>query len=228
MAILVEYNKDWSKLYKQHVKLIKRKLGIKHSNTFHIGATAIKDMPARPVIDILVVLYDEKAVQGLLEIGYKPAPDGSYILHTDKIDYSVRLAIIGYTMRLEKHKQLEMIEPYLAIPFYLSENKEAAAEFAQKKRTLAAQFEHDPDAYQEAKKQLLDEILPVAMNYKNQRDKSLSYIAIGMCLGCSIGMCFGVAMNNIGVGMCIGISVGMCLGLALGAAQTKKDGDKHE
>ena len=211
MAILVEYNKDWSKLYKQQSKLIKRKLGIKCTGTCHIGATAIKDMPARPVIDILVVLADEKAVHGLLEMGYKPAPDGSYILHTDEIDYSVRLA---------KSKQIETVEPYLAIPFYLSENKNAAIEFAQKKRELAVQFEHDPDAYQEAKKRLLDEIFPAALSYKKQRDKSSSYMAIGMCLGCGVGMCFGAAFDNIGIGMCLGISVGMCLGLALGSSKS--------
>ena len=101
-------------------------------------------------------LGTRKISQKLFEMGYKPAPDGSYILHTDEIDYCVRLAMIGYTIRLEKQKQIEMIEPYLAIPFYLSENKNAANEFAQKKRELAAQFESDPDAYQEAKKQLLD------------------------------------------------------------------------
>ena len=212
MAILVDYNKDWSKLYKQQAKLIKRKLGIKCTGTYHIGATAIKDMPARPMIDILVVLADDRAAHGLFEMGYTPAPDGSYILHTDEIDYSVRLA---------KHKQIETVEPYLAIPFYLSENKNAANEFAQKKRELAAQFEHDPDAYQEAKKQLLDEILPVALSYKKLRDKAASYMAIGMCLGCGVGMCFGVAMNNIGIGMCIGVSVGMCLGLVLGRSGEK-------
>ncbi len=214
MAILVEHNKEWSKLYKAQTKLIKKKLGIKCTGTYHIGATAIKDMPARPMIDILVVLSDERAVHGLFEMGYKPAADGSYILHTDDMDYSVRLANL---------KDYQAVAPYLAIPFYLSDNKEAVAEFAQKKRELAAQFEHDPDAYQDAKKQLLDDILPVALSYKKQRDKSTSYMAIGMCLGCGIGMCFGVAFDNIGIGMCLGVSVGMCLGLALGSQQNKSN-----
>ena len=214
MAILVEYNKDWSKLYKEQAKLIKRKLGIKCTGTYHIGATAIKDMHARPVIDILVVLADDRAAHGLFEMGYTPAPDGSYILHTDDMDYSVRLA---------KRKQIETVEPYLAIPFYLSENKNAANEFAQKKQELAAQFENDPDAYQEAKKQLLDEIFPVALSHKKQRDKASSFLAIGMCLGCGVGMCFGVALDNIGVGMCIGMAVGMCMGLALGRSSDKTD-----
>lgn len=228
MAILVEYNKEWSKAYKKQAKQIRRKLGSKCSATFHIGATAIKDMPARPVIDILVVLYDAKALQKLLEMGYTPAPDGSYILHTDEIDYSVRLAVKGYTIKIEKQKQLEFIEPYLAISCYLSDNKKAAADFVQKKRALAAEFENDPDAYQEAKKQLFDEMLPVAMDYKKQCDQKLgTHIAIGMCLGMSIGIALGAAMGNMGIGMCLGVSIGMCLGVALGAFNINKTNKKE-
>ncbi len=164
------------------------------------------------MIDILVVLSDNSAAHGLFEMGYKPAPDGSYILHTDQMDYSVRFG---------KTKQIETVAPYLAIPFYLSQNKNAANEFAQKKRELAAQFEHDPDAYQMAKNQLLDDILPVAMSYKKQCDKASAYLGLGMCLGCGVGMCFGVALGNVSIGMCIGVSVGMCLGLVLGRSGEK-------
>lgn len=217
MAILTEYNKEWSKLYKAEAQRIKKAFGLK-CMVCHIGATAIKNMPARPEIDILVVLTEKADVLKFAELGYIYGQDGTYSLHTDEMDYTVRLA---------KNKQLETTAPYLAITMYLSENKEAAAAFAQKKREIAAEFENDTDAYQAAKKQLLNEIEPAALAHKAQRDKAVSYLPIGMCLGMSVGMCFGVATGNVPLGMCIGVAVGMCIGVALGAQQNnKKDKDR--
>lgn len=217
MAILVEHSKDWSKLYRAEAQRIKKAFGLK-CMVNHIGATAIKNMPARPEIDILVVLTEKADVLKFAELGYIYGQDGTYSLHTDEMDYTVRLA---------KNKQLETTAPYLAITMYLSENKEAAAAFAQKKREIAAEFENDTDAYQAAKKQLLNEIEPAALAHKAQRDKAASYLPIGMCLGMSVGMCFGVATGNVPLGMCIGVAVGMCIGVALGAQQNnKKDKDR--
>ena len=217
MAILVEHSKDWSNLYRAEAKRIKKAFGLK-CMVNHIGATAIKNMPARPEIDILVVLTEKADVLKFAELGYIYGQDGTYSLHTDEMDYTVRLA---------KNKQLETTAPYLAIAMYLSENKEAAAAFAQKKREIAAEFENDTDAYQTAKKQLLNEIEPAALAHKAQRDKAAAYLPIGMCLGMSVGMCFGVAIGNVPLGMCIGVAVGMCIGVALGAQQNnKKDKDR--
>ena len=48
-----------------------------------------------------------------------------------------------------------------------------------------------------------------------------NYIAIYMCLGISIGLSFGTALNNISIGMCIGIAVGIAIGSALDAQDKK-------
>ena len=215
MAILVEHSKDWSKLYRAEAKRIKKAFGLKCYNTHHIGSTAIKDMPARPVIDILVALYEKADVRKLAELGYTDAGNHTYTMHTDNTDYCVH--VVTY-----KYKDGSNIIPHLALTMYLSENKEAAAAFAQKKREIAAEFEHDIDAYQAAKQQMIVEIRPTALAHKQQRDKAAAYLPIGMCLGMSIGMCFGVALDNIALGMCIGMGVGTCLGLALGRINENK------
>ena len=226
MAILVEHSKDWNKLYKAEAQRIKKAFGLK-CMVCHIGATAIKNMPARPEIDILVVLTEKADVLKFAELGYIYEQDGTYSLHTDEMDYTVRFEIHEKKMRPDRLGGIRSIEPYLAIAMYLSENKEAAAAFAQKKREIAAEFENDTDAYQTAKKQLLNEIEPAALAHKAQRDKAAAYLPIGMCLGMSVGMCFGVATGNVPLGMCIGVAVGMCIGVALGAQQNnKKDKDR--
>ncbi len=63
------------------------------------------------------------------------------------------------------------------------------------------------------------------MDKKNNNDQ-FPYLPIFMCIGVSIGVAIGAAMDNIGIGMCIGCSVGVGLGSALDAANRAKKEDK--
>lgn len=219
MTMITEFDKEWYKLYKAQAKLIKKTLGAACSATYHIGSTAIKDMPARAIIDILIFLYDPGAAQKLFGIGYTTNDGDTFFSKSENgIGYTVRVIEKKGGRFLEKD-DYEAAAPYLAVPLYLSENKDAAAEFAQKKRALA---DLDPREYANGMKQLLDEITPVALEYKRAADKRGTYMAIGMCLGMSIGMAIGTALGNTAMGMCLGTSIGMCLGLALGSNQKSK------
>lgn len=65
-------------------------------------------------------------------------------------------------------------------------------------------------------------------NDKNT-DNKMQYMPIGMCLGLSIGMAIGAAMDNIGVGMCFGLGIGLCFGSAIDAHNRKKsDSDPQD
>lgn len=63
---------------------------------------------------------------------------------------------------------------------------------------------------------------------KNDSDKQIQYMPIGMCLGLSIGMAIGAAMDNISIGMCFGLGIGMCFGSALDSANRAKDQESKE
>lgn len=45
---------------------------------------------------------------------------------------------------------------------------------------------------------------------------------IGLCLGMSIGLCFGTAMDNMALGLCLGMGVGLCFSVALGHKEEKQ------
>ena len=219
MAILVEYNKDWSKLYKQQAKLIKKTLGKPYVGTYHIGSTAIPGVPAKPVIDIMVLLKDIEAAKQLVALGYVESSDGTYTLQESAISYK------AYCVDANDH---DAIDAHMGILGKHRASKKDTQAWIEQKQVWAQQFGEDEQAYEDAKKAYFEQIAPEARE-KNRSDQKLgSSMAIGMCLGMGIGVALGSAMGNIGVGMCIGISVGMCLGVALGAAQTKKGGDKHE
>ncbi len=214
MAILVEYNKDWSKLYKEQAKLIKKTIGKSCVATQHIGSTAIPDAPARPVIDILLLLKNTETAQQLAALGYSDNGDGTYLLQGDTVSYLV------YCADLNDH---DTIDTHMGLLNHLRTSKKSIQDWSEQKQAWAEQFANDAQGYESAKKAYFEQIAPGARDKQRHDQKLGSSLAIGMCLGCGVGMCFGVAMNNIGVGMCIGMSVGMCLGLALGHANDKTD-----
>ena len=60
---------------------------------------------------------------------------------------------------------------------------------------------------------------------KKKPDNQVQYMPIGMCLGISVGMAIGSAMDNISVGMCLGLGIGMCIGVAIDNANKAKQDD---
>lgn len=58
---------------------------------------------------------------------------------------------------------------------------------------------------------------------KKDSENQMQYMPIGMCLGLSVGMAIGAAMDNISIGMCMGLGIGMCFGSAIDAANRAKN-----
>ena len=57
---------------------------------------------------------------------------------------------------------------------------------------------------------------------KQNEQKSGSFNPIGLCIGAGIGLCFGVALDNMGLGLCLGLSIGLCYAVALGHKKEDK------
>jgi len=54
------------------------------------------------------------------------------------------------------------------------------------------------------------------------------YMALGMCLGISIGTGIGAALDNIPFWMSTGLSIGLCVGLALDSNNRNKADDAEK
>ncbi len=63
---------------------------------------------------------------------------------------------------------------------------------------------------------------------KNDSNNQIQYLPLGMCIGISIGMAIGAAMDNIPIGMCMGMGIGMCFGSALDNANRAKNEENKE
>lgn len=212
MGYLVEHDKEWGKLYRTQAKLIRKTLGKACIATEHIGSTAIAGVPARPIIDILVICKDTDACNRLDTLGYKSDDNGTYILQGDTV---------GFCARCVNANDHDTIDACMGILNQFRASKQATQAWADQKQAWAQQFKDDPQGYEDAKKAYFEQISPAARD-KNRQDQKLgSSLAIGMCLGMGIGTAIGAAFDNIGIGMCIGTSLGMCLGVALGSHHSK-------
>ena len=72
---LVPHRKEWKTLFEREKKLLRSALGDYARAIEHIGSTAIPDIFAKPIIDILVGVNDlsgvEKYLPRLAQIGYE-------------------------------------------------------------------------------------------------------------------------------------------------------------
>ena len=214
MEILVEYQKEWRKLFKAQSKLIGTTLGKPCQEIYHIGSTAIANVPSQPIIDMLVVLKDLQAAEQLCTLGYESKGNGVYVLQGDGIAYQ------AFCVQADDK---DTFDAYIGIH---NIHHAAPKAWIAQKQAWTQQFGDDVQGYEEAKKAYFEQLAPEAREKKRRDEKVGTSLAIGMCLGMSIGMAIGTALGHTATGMCIGMSVGMCLGLALGSGGSSKKSDK--
>lgn len=122
---------------------------------FHVGSTAVEELPAKPVVDVLAV-YDEyesasDAAEELRAIGYdcqRDDPDWLVLSRTDESPVVLHL----------RPEEADRWRDQLVFREYLRENPDARTEYEEAKRAAAARFPDDVGAYTEAKNETIREL----------------------------------------------------------------------
>src|SRR4051812_19856375 len=74
--IVTPYNQDWIKQFQLEALKLKEIFGREIVEVFHIGSTAIPGLSAKPIIDIMPVVYDITRIdsydEDMIKAGYKP------------------------------------------------------------------------------------------------------------------------------------------------------------
>jgi GrpB-like predicted nucleotidyltransferase (UPF0157 family) len=82
---IVEYDPKWPREFEFEAQRLSRALGIPAACIEHIGSTAVPGLPAKPIIDIQIVVQDRAAMQQwrtiLLEHGYTEAAAPIHFFH---------------------------------------------------------------------------------------------------------------------------------------------------
>lgn len=147
---LTEHNPSWTNWYNEEVKELKGILpqSIKYH---HIGSTAIKNIMAKPIIDILIVADSndkiKQAANLLQERGY-------IIMSTsaNRISLNKGYTEKGFTEKVfHLHIRLNCDTDEIFFRDYLNTHPNIAKEYERLKLRLWKKYEHDRDAYTQAK-----------------------------------------------------------------------------
>lgn len=153
---VVPYDPDWERLFKEESALIGQILGPNLDCIHHIGSTAVFGLCAKPIIDILPVVFDLSAVDGqtgaFWAAGYEAMGEfgipGRRYFRKGGDRRTHQLHIFEKT-------NVQEIERHLAFCDYLRAHPEKADEYGALKRRLAAQYPDSIDRYCDGKDQFV-------------------------------------------------------------------------
>jgi GrpB-like predicted nucleotidyltransferase (UPF0157 family) len=155
---IVDYDPAWPKKFETHANIISDSLGSSALRVEHIGSTAVPDLAAKAIIDILVVVPDSAE-----EAAYLPQLEAAgYVLRVREPDWNEHRMF----RTLEKDVHIHIysigcpeIQRYLTFRDRLRRNADDRRRYEQTKRELAAKEWCDMDAYAEAKTDVIESIL---------------------------------------------------------------------
>lgn len=145
---IYEHNPRWTEMFLQEKRDIKEVLSSYLKEVHHIGSTAITDMPAKPILDILLEINSIDEIdtiergliaQGCKKLSRNVIPHRSFITTKTKPYYAVNYHIF------------EMGDPqiarYLRFKDYLNRHTKQAKAYASLKKELAKTANNDINTY---------------------------------------------------------------------------------
>lgn len=149
---IVPYDESWPERFEAERAVLARFIRPWVSGAIHhVGSTAVPGLAAKPIIDILVGVVSLESSRGafgpLARLGYLYAPYRSDEMHwfckphPSRRTHHLRLVPAGSRRFRDE----------LAFRDRLRADATLAAEYAALKHELAARFEHDREAYTDAK-----------------------------------------------------------------------------
>ena len=152
--ILSAHNPDWKKYYQEEKALLEKSFGRLLVRIEHIGSTAVEGLIAKPTVDILL----ETDPSASPETVRQTAERCGYTVMSEKTVPEYRLDLCkGYTPQgfADKVFHLHIRHPgdwdEIVFRDYLRQNPVKVREYARLKTKLQKRFEHNRDAYTEAK-----------------------------------------------------------------------------
>lgn len=220
---MYEYDPAWKDQFRAESRELRKVFGRNAQDIQHVGSTAVKGMPSRQEIDILISVKDREAADRCAEqlgaLGYVRAeteiPHCSHFERTEREPHA-SLYIFGRDGEKEAGQMLD-IRDYLAV------QPDVMKVFSDLKWQLAAGYGNSGESYAAAKKEFWAGIAPEAEKLSKAQGKMSHSLSIGMLFGAAIGMGFGQSVGNMSMGLVIGMAVGLCIGAIFGQGKEQKN-----
>lgn len=172
---LEEHRDEWQQWFNEERALLNRLIGAENiERVSHIGSTSVPGLIAKPAIDILLEITPSYSTQKLIET----LAQSGYIFSRQPLKPPPHMMFMkGYTasgfaekvFHIHVRYKGDWDEPYFCE--YLRRHKDVATEYAALKLSLKEQFEHNRDAYTEAKTEFVTRITRLTREEQNRQAK---------------------------------------------------------
>jgi GrpB-like predicted nucleotidyltransferase (UPF0157 family) len=153
--VIVDYNPEWPARFELERDRVARALGAVALRIEHIGSTAVPDLGAKPIVDVLVTVED-------------PDDDAVILPALEGAGYELRVREQAHRMFRTPARDVHVhvwrdsdpeVERYLRLRDRLRSSAEDRAAYERLKRELATRDWADMNDYAEAKGELIEAIL---------------------------------------------------------------------
>ena len=168
-VIIVDYDPQWPVLFAEEKDKILGVIGHIIVAVEHIGSTAVPDLGAKPIIDIMVAIHRladaKECVEPLKTIGYEYMPE--YEAEMPERRYFHRGPPGGRTCHLHMVELTsDFWERHLLFRDYLRRHHDVSKQYYRLKKELAAKYGSDRGAYTEAKTSFIQSVEDRALTEK--------------------------------------------------------------
>jgi GrpB-like predicted nucleotidyltransferase (UPF0157 family) len=155
---LCAYDVSWPRLYTVEAKRVNAVLGSRVLRLEHVGSTSVSGLPAKPIIDMLLVVADSAR-----EDAYVPPMEAAgYVLRIREPDWYEHRLFKGPDTNINLHvfsTGCVEIERMLGFRDHLRSSEADRALYAQTKRELASRHWNYVQEYADAKTEVVEAII---------------------------------------------------------------------
>ncbi len=157
-VFLVPWTIEWRNEFELESKRIQELIGEYVINIHHIGSTSVKNLSAKPILDIAIEIKDfedgDKTARPLEILGYSYKgtnilPNRHYFIKGEPRTHQIHMYRYGDTYLIEQLKFRD----------YLRENHETRTEYEQLKQNLSKIYIKDKHKYAEEKSAFVKSVL---------------------------------------------------------------------
>jgi len=149
---VVPHDPNWSKLFKAEANKLAAVLGQEAIAIHHIGSTAMPNISAKPIVDILVEVHDIKKIdefnEGMMKLDYQPK--GEFGIPGRRFFIKGGDATRTHHVHMFQTGDTE-VERYLNFRDYMIAHPEEAQAYSRLKEKLAQRFPEDIEGYMAGK-----------------------------------------------------------------------------
>ncbi|MCD8820813.1 GrpB family protein [Staphylococcus gallinarum] len=169
---VMPYDVAWKEAFSREQVQLAKLFNNEVVDIYHIGSTSVPNLYAKPIIDILVVVNNIKAVDHynpeMFELGYAAKAENGiknrrfFIKGGDQRTHHVHVFPKSERAQIERH---------LAVRDYLLAYDNMVEHYGELKRKLAKSFRFDSEGYCQSKDAYMKRLESMALQWYNNKNK---------------------------------------------------------